>query len=331
MASGPAVDPVRARKDPERRALIRRIVTIGVSAAVVLLIAVLAYFFPYRSLLPAIALPARGEKETRVHFIDVGEGDATLVEFSSGNCLLIDAGDGDFAHGEKIVRYLRGVKMERLTVVATHSDADHCGGIAEVLRNFKADLLYLPVIGGETGAYRGMLDAAKKEGVETKLLTRYDVIEDESGAYAVCLSPYSIDETDENDASALLYLHADGVNFLFGADVSSVRERRLMREYAADPAIFDFGPYTVELDRIDVLRVSHHGSASSSDADWLSLLGAEAAVISCGQDNRYSHPAEEAVERLALYCGEIYRTDELGDLIVTLSNGAYQIEDIASL
>lgn len=319
------------RKDPVRRAFFRRLITFSAAGAIVAAIAVLAYFFPFRDLLPAIGIPERREGETRVHFIDVGEGDATLVEFSGGDCLLIDAGDGSYVHSEKLIRYLRGIDMKTLTVIATHSDADHCGGIAEVLEKFGAEKLYLPVLPAETGVYREMLKAAEKKGIETEILTRYGSIADGSGAYAVCLSPYSIGETDENDASALLYLHCDGVNFLFGADISSVRERRLLREYALDPAMFDSGAYTVDLTDIDILRVSHHGSSSSSASEWLELLDAEAAVISCGQGNSYAHPAEEAVARLAASCDEIYRIDELGDIIFTVSDGSYTARILSSL
>ncbi len=309
-----------------RRRLIKKFAVYFSSAAAVLAIAILAYFFPYRDLLPALAVPARGEGETRIHFIDVGEGDATLVEFSSGDALLIDAGCGDFLNSQKILRYLRGVNFRTLSVVATHSDGDHCGGIADVLKEFKTEKLYLPVIPAETGAYQRMLDAAGDKKIPLGKLTRYDTIEDTSGAYIVCLSPHAIDETDENDASALLYMNVGGIDLLFGADISSVRERRLLDEYALDPTIFDSGNCKVDLSSIDILRVSHHGSAYSSDGEWLSLLNAEMAVISCGEDNRYAHPSEEAVGRLAANTNEIYRTDETGDIVVTISDGAYSAQ-----
>lgn len=311
------------RKDPDRRLRIRRLILFSAGGTVVLLIALIAYFFPFRNLLPALAVPERGEGEMRVHFIDVGEGDATLVEFADGQCLLIDAGDGDFLHGDHLLRYLRGVDMKGLTVLATHSDADHCGGISSVLEKFGAQKLYLPVVGGSTGAYLSMLDAAEKGQIATETFTRYDTIENETGAYAVCLSPYSIDEVNENDSSALIYLTYGGVNFLFGADISSVRERRLLREYAVDPTLFDSGNCTVDLADIDILRVSHHGSASSSSYEWLSLLDPQVAIISCGRGNRYAHPAEEAVQTLSVFCEEIMRIDELGDIMITVSGGTY--------
>lgn len=318
------------RKDPERRAMIRRLITFAVAGTIVLSIAVFAYFLPFRDLLPAVKIPARGENEMRVHFIDVGEGDATLVEFADGDCLLIDGGDGSFAYSEKLIRYLRGIDMHALTVVATHSDADHCGGIADVLEKFGAQKLYLPVLSAETGVYLRMTEAAEERGIATETLTRYDTIVSDTGAYAVCLSPYSVDEESENDSSALLYLDYEGVRFLFGADISSVRERRLMREYALDPTLFDSGNYTVDLSGIDILRVSHHGSSSSSASEWLELLDADVAVISCGQGNIYAHPSEEAVGRLAATCGEIYRIDELGDIIVTVSGGTYTARRLSS-
>lgn len=304
-------------------------ITIAVAAPVVLSIALVAYFIPFRNVLPAFALPLRGEDETRVHFIDVGEGDASLIEFSDGECVLVDAGDGSFEHSEKLLRYLRGVSIKTLSIVATHSDGDHCGGIADVIENFEVETLYLPAVPAETGVYRGMLEAAEERGAETKSLVRYDTIVSETGGYAVCISPYSIGETDENDASSVLYLDCGGVKFLFGADISSARESRILQEYSIDPTLFNSGEYTVDLSDIDVLRVSHHGSSSSSSEAWLELLGAEIAIISCGQGNIYAHPAEEAMQRLAAHTEQIYRTDELGDIFVSVEAGRYSVHTLS--
>ena len=98
-----------------------------------------------------------------------------------------------------------------------------------------------------------------------------------------------------------------------------------MAEYALYEGIFDSGDLRVRLEDVDILRVSHHGSSASSSEEWLSLLGADVAVISCGADNRYGHPSAAAIERLDRLVGTIYRTDELGDIVVTISNGTYEV------
>lgn len=315
----------RRPRDPDKRRRRRFLIVTLVSAGVVLAAAVFVYFFPMRTLLPAFHFPARAEGEMRVHFLDIGQGDATLVEFPEGDCLLIDAGDGSFEHENKLVRYIKGISPASLSVVATHADSDHCGGIAELLPLFEIETLYLPAVGSGGTEYIEMLERAAEEGIETKTAARYAAIGDPSGAYAVCISPHVSGETDENDSSTVFYLSYSGVEILLGADISSARERALMAEYALYEGIFDSGDLRVRLEDVDILRVSHHGSSASSSEEWLSLLGADVAVISCGADNRYGHPSAAAIERLDRLVGTIYRTDELGDIVVTISNGTYEV------
>ena len=182
--------------------------------------------------------------------------------------------------------------------------------------------LYLPVLPSDTGSYLGMVEAAEQRGVETETLTRYGCIGEE-GAYAVCISPYSAGEEESNDSSAVLYVRGCGVNALLGADISSARERRLLGEWDLDNEIFNSGNCEVDLRDVDILRVSHHGSASSSAAEWLQLIDPEVAVISCGRDNDYAHPAEETIARLTECGANILRLDEVGDVLITLHDGSY--------
>ena len=315
----------KSRRDPDRRSRIRRLILLAAWAVFSIAAAALAYYLPWRNLFPAIRIPARAEGEMRVHFLDVGQGDSTILEFPDGACLLVDAGDGSSDHQLKLNRYLRGLKPASLEVVATHVDADHCGGIAPVIETFGATKLWLPAVPSENAVYRNAVAAAEEKGAETEILTRYRAIPGACGAYAVCISPYSLGEDDPNESSAVLYVSYQDVQILLGADIPAARERLLVREYALDETIFDSGSYAVRLDEVDVLRVSHHGSSTSSSEEWLSLLSPDIAVISCGRGNRYAHPASEAVARLAAYVGEIYRTDELGDIVLGVTSDGYTV------
>ena len=118
-------------------------------ALVVLVTCAVALFFlivPFRALLPAYPVPARGEGELRIHFLSVGQGDATAVEFPDGEVLLIDGGDGSFSANDALVRYLKGLQMTALSVLSTHADADHFAGLCEVLTVFDVEKVYLPVL-----------------------------------------------------------------------------------------------------------------------------------------------------------------------------------------
>ena len=306
----------------------RRLLRWGKGAAVALIVLSLALFdcfLPFRSLLPAYKIAPREEGELRLHFLDMGQADCTLIEFPSGKLVAVDAGTGGWECENKLVRYLKGLRFDALTLVSTHADGDHAGGFPVLLERFGAECVYLPLLPSSGGAYRRFAQAAERSGAELKTLTRYSVISDGSGAYAVCLSPYSTGETDENDASTVLYLSYGGVNTLLCGDISSAREERLLADLSLDEHIFDSGEYTVNLRATHILKAAHHGSASASSTKWLNTLGAETAILSCGRGNYYSHPAEEAVARLSESGAELYRTDELGDLIVTIRNGSYTV------
>ena len=304
---------------------IRRILQVTVALTVIFVILLLQLFLPVRSLLPAYNITPRGEGELRLHFLDVGQGDCTVVEFPDGSLLVVDAGDGGRRHSDRVYRYLKELKAGNPIVLATHADADHCGGLADVIRRYNADMVYLPAVGSGS-AYQKFLKSVQRAGCKQKVIARYDTIV-RGGAYAVCISPASQEDTGGDDGSAVLYLSYAGVNVLLCGDISERRERTLAGEYTLDETLFDSGQYRVRLRETNVLKVSHHGSANASCEPFLELLGAETAIISCGRGNVYGHPAAEALERLGRRVNELYRTDELGDIMITISpDGTYRTE-----
>ena len=290
-----------------------------------LVIALVHLFVPLSSLLPAYKLTARAEGELRVHFLDVGQGDCTVIEFPSGDVVLIDAGDGSFFNRIHTVRYLKALAPAHLTMILTHADADHYGGFEALVQAFGADAFYLPAAGEDTPEYAALLDAVERSGAETGVMTRYGVIADRSGAYLACISPRSLDDEEGNEASSVFYLRYEGVGVMLAGDISSAVERRLVRENALLEGIFDCGDFRVRPEETEILKVSHHGSAYSSCTEWLSLLSPEAAVVSCGAGNSFSHPSPEALARISAAGAEIYRTDELGDVIVGIHEGGYTL------
>lgn len=310
----------------ERRAQkLRRALPALCALVLVLVIALLHLFVPLSSLLPAERLEPRAAGELRVHFLDVGQGDCTVIEFPSGDVVLIDAGDGSFFHRSHTVRYLKALMPARLTMILTHADADHYGGFEALVEAFGADIFYLPAAGEDTPEYAALLDAVERSGAETGVMTRYGVIADRSGAYLACISPRSLDEEEGNEASSVFYLRYEGVGVMLAGDISSAVERRLVRENALLEGIFDCGDHRVRPEETEILKVSHHGSAYSSCTEWLSLLSPEAAVVSCGAGNSFSHPSPEALGRISAVGAEIYRTDELGDVIVGIHEGGYTL------
>lgn len=276
---------------------------------------------------PALSVKKREEGEVRLHVLDVGQGDCSILEFSEGDVLVVDGSDGSFRNKNKIARYLKGLSPNKISLLLTHADMDHYGGFPYLLKAFDIETCYLPALASQNEEYLRFLEAVEEEGCATETLVRYGTIERE-GAYVVCLSPRSLGETDENDSSAVLYLNAYGSVALLCGDISAQRERLLLREYALDRTLFDVGGLAVSMEEVDILKAAHHGSADSSCEEWLSALSPERLIVSCGRDNRYKLPAGEPFARYrALFPqGKIYRTDELGDIVVSFKEQGYTVD-----
>lgn len=317
-----------------RRRIFRAVMRASVVCLCLLVLLVLYTIFPYRTYLPAYEIGKREEGEFRIHFVDVGQGDATILEFPSGEVLVADAGDGSWAVRTKLIRYIKGLNASSFNMLLTHPDADHFGGAKELLRTFPFEKVYLPTFSdNETVSeeFDKTLAVAEQTGAEAVHISRYSLLS-EGSVFVGCLSPYSVETGDENDASALLYAEYAGVRIVLSGDVSAKREQQLCDEYAADNTLFTMGGKTVDLENIDLLKVAHHGSSTSSGAEWVRLLSAKYCVISCGRGNSYGHPSLQTIARLkaADKDAEIYRTDELGDLVFSVKADGSQKMTIRS-
>ena len=303
--------------------MLLKILKIALTASIVLFLAVFFAFVPFRLLLPAYKVEERGEGELRLHFLDL-KGGVTIVEFPDGEALVLNAGDGSFAGDNTLCRYLRALDITSLSVLATTCSTSHVGGMPALFEVFNVTTSYLPATSSDMGAFSRYLSAMEKEGCKTERLSRYGVIKNSSGAYALCLSPLATEEdgTTIEERSIVLYLSYGGVGVMLAGDIPQKRENQLIREYSLLPDIFDSGEYKVRLEDTQILLVSSHGSDSGSSANWLSALSPKASVICCNQSER---PSDSALHRIAQYSESIYRTDELGAVTVTIKGGGFQV------
>lgn len=307
---------------------VKKLITAAASVVFVIVIALIQLFAPFCGLLPALALPAREEGAVRLHFLSFEEdGDCTILEFSDGEVIVIDGGVDNYITRNKVICYLKGLHFTRLSLLLTHADADHFGSFSALLKVFDVERCYLPVLSSGGREYLDFLNALEKEGCPTQVLSRYDVIEG-AGASLVCLSPRSTEETDSrNELSTVLYFSCGEIRALLCADIPAAREKLLTEEYALLPGIFNSGSHSVCLEDIDLLKAAHHGSSYSNSRELLELTRPDVMLISAGRSTPYEHPSGDALERYRTVCpqGEIYRTDELGDLIFTCHSGSYTI------
>ncbi len=239
-----------------------------------------------------------------VHYIDVGQGDCTLI-VCGGKTLLIDAGEN--GHEQQVINYLNSVGVKKLDyIVATHQHSDHIGGIPEVLENFGTNNIIMPrLTEAQTptnSTYTAFLKAIQKSDakvIASKVGAEYVLGE----ATFEILGPVTNDAEDINNMSVVVKVTYGENTFLFTGDAETDEETE----------VIDTGS---NLD-CDVLHAGHHGSYTSSSKDFLNAVTPEICVISCGADNDYGHPHDTALKRIKKHTEEIYRTDICGSIVIT--------------
>lgn len=247
------------------------------------------------------ALPPK-EQRLAVHFIDVGQGDATLIRTPKGKVMLIDAGNNEA--GDTVVSYLRKLRIDHIDVlIGTHPDADHVGGMDIVIENFPVTSFYMPMKYHQTKTFDDVLRAAKKHRLRIQAAFRDQDLPFDEEVDTLFLSPVADKYYPDNNAySAVVKLTYKDTSFLFMGDADTQNESDMI---AAGDNL-----------NIDILKLGHHGSSTSSSAAFLDATSPIAVVASCGYRNKYGHPHQEVLHRLQQKKIPLYRTDEQGDLVI---------------
>ena len=232
-----------------------------------------------------------------VHYIDVGQGDSEFLELPTGETMLIDAGTA--SEGQTVVSYVRSLGYSSIDyVVATHPHADHIGGMPAVFAAFDVGEVWAPETTHDTQVFESFLDAVDAEGLSINVATAGSQIASGNEMDIEVLSPADgASYSDLNDWSAVVLLTFGDESFLFAGDASA---SVVSAANAGD---------------IDVLKVGHHGSSTSTTVSLVNALSPDYAVISCGAGSSYGHPAESTLA--ALSSVEVYRTDTDGTVIAT--------------
>ncbi len=243
-------------------------------------------------------IPA-GEAGLYVHFVDVGQADCILIKFPDGESMLIDAGNN--SDGDKVCKYIENLGVKKIDYLAlTHPHADHIGGMDDVLRKFDIGSIFMPRATANSATYEDVLYQIKKKGMKITA-AKEGVIICDGEVKAEILSPCRDYYEELNDYSAVIRLTYGNSSFLFTGDAEALVESDLLKRYNL---------------KTDVLKVGHHGSNTSSTADFIKAVNPQIAVISVGIDNDYGHPSSKVIKRLEKNGATIYRTDKCGDIIL---------------
>jgi competence protein ComEC len=255
----------------------------------------------------------------RVTFIDIGQGDSTLIQAPDGHTLLVDAGGaggGRFDIGGRVVApVLWELGVRRLTaMVVTHGDADHMNGAESVVRDFRPREVWegVPVASHPTlGALRLV---ARRAGAAWRTVQRGDRLTLGDIEVAVLHPPAADWERQRvrNDDSVALEVRCGDVSLVLPGD-AEVGAELALREYLAP------GP-------LRVLQAPHHGSASSSSEALLSAARPRVGIVSAGRGNRYGHPHAVVLDRFRRVGSQVFRTDRDGAIVVTTDGRGLRIE-----
>ncbi|WP_232695418.1 DNA internalization-related competence protein ComEC/Rec2 [Brevibacillus daliensis] len=276
-------------------------------------------------LLVAARQPFSNVNQVKITVLDVGQGDSIVVEIGNHKTYLIDVGGtisfpkkewqkrrDPFEVGKDIVLpSLRTLGIERIDhLILTHNDHDHVGGLPAILPYFRIGAVLL---NGQKPAEEKEWNQALRDK-KTDLLTGYATAEWNDGDEITWtwLSPDPTQHSEsENNASIVLLLEAYGTRVLFTGDLEEQGEADLLKKY--------------QLPKIDILKIGHHGSKTSTTAPFLQKLDPNVALISVGRNNRYKHPSQEVVDRIQKSGIQLFRTDRHGAITVTIDPTGYQI------
>lgn len=251
----------------------------------------------------ALPLPVTAKTEDpkpmEVHFLDVGQGDATLIT-CDGHAMLIDAGDD--TKGTAIQNYLKKQKIKSLDyLILTHPDADHIGGAPVIITKFEISKVFVSNFEKDNKSYLKLIQALDDKNLKSStpaVKSKYSL----GTAEFTILAPNDTYDTP-NDSSIALLLKNGKNSFLFTGDAEATAEMDILATGIDISA--------------DVYKVGHHGSRSSTSQSFFKAVNPDYAVISCAEGNSYGHPHAETLNTLRTNGVAVYRTDEEGTIIAT--------------
>jgi len=242
------------------------------------------------------------EGQMVVYFLDIGQGDATLIRTPSGNDILIDGGPSNVLI-QKLGKYLPFHDRDIEIMILTHPDSDHVTGLVEVLRRYKVDRVLMTGVLAETISYKSFLAEIEKNNIEVEIIDHPEQVDLGGGVTFDILYP-----TESFSGQAVKSTNNTSITgqLIYGRTTVMLTGDLENEE--------DLVTRDLNL-KSDIYHVGHHGSNNANDLNFILAVNPQYAVISVGADNRYGHPNFRTLKNLESTEAETLRTDQVGDLI----------------
>ena len=263
-------------------------------------------------------------KNLKIHFIDVGQGDSTLIITPHNKTILIDGGgssNSDYDVGKNtLLPYIldRGIKKIDIIIIS-HFDDDHVGGLFYILKEIKVEKVIIGKQFENCENYEKFMEIVKEKNIKVIEVKSGNRIKIEKNLYIDILWPTDKEITENvlNNNALVFKLNYKDFSILFTGDIEEVAEKKILKLYSKSEKIL----------KADILKVAHHGSKTSSTEEFLDLVKPKIALIGVGKNNKFGHPNEEILERLEDLNCKIFRTDLNGEISIVIKfNGVYKIK-----
>jgi len=249
------------------------------------------------------------QENLKIYFLDVGQGDSSVIILSSGQVVLIDSGPDE----SLILNYLKNLSIAHIDLlIASHAHADHITGMDKIIAKYRPKAFIDSGIPHTTIIYQKMITAIGKYNINYYRGTSRKI---NLGPLTFIILPPAnplIKESELNNNSIVIRLDYKDFSCLFTGDIEKKREGQLLNESRNNL-------------NVDILKIAHHGSYSGSSPPFIKLVNPETSIIFCGKSNQYGHPHQETLTLLQNLGINIYRTDLNGTILVETNGTDYQV------
>ena len=263
----------------------------------------------------------------KVYFIDVGQGDSTLIVTPQNKTILIDGGGSEFSDfnvGEKtLLPYILDRGFNKIDyIIVSHFDSDHCGGLLYIMQEIKVKNIIIGKQYETSKNYEKFLEILKEKNINLKIVEAGNKINIENNLYFDILWPYSknmISENAINNNSLVCKLIYKNFSILFTGDIEKIAENEIINTYKNK----------LYLLKSNILKVAHHGSKTSSIKEFVENVNPQYALIGVGKNNKFGHPSDSTIQTLNTKKTKIYRTDQKGEITIKTNGKKINIKIIS--